>query len=77
MEFRVDILNYGRYGCVAKEPRTGLSGAGDTEEEALADLRLELRNHMRHDYIPPDEGPVRSLRTIVIEGEGRVYPRQA
>lgn len=66
MKFRAEILDYGRYGCVAKEPRTGLSGAGDTKKEALRDLRRKLRRYMEHDYIPPDEGPVRSYRTIII-----------
>lgn len=66
MKFRVEILNYGRHGCVAKEPRTGLSGEGDTEEEALEDLCAQLRNHVEQAYIPPDEGPVRDIRTITI-----------
>lgn len=66
MEFRVDILNYGRHGCVAKEPRTGLSGAGYTEENAVAELQEKLRDHMRYDYIPPEEGPVRTIRTITL-----------
>lgn len=66
MKFRVEILNYGKHGCLAKEPRTGLSGAGDTEEEALEDLRTQLRNHREQAYIPPDEGPVRHIRTITI-----------
>jgi hypothetical protein len=66
MEFRIEILDYGRYGCVAKEPRTGLSGSGDTEEEALDDLRLRLWIYLEHDFVPPEEGPVRSIKTITV-----------
>lgn len=66
MKFRAEISDYGKYGCVAKEPRTGLSGAGDTKKEALKDLRSKLRKYARSHYIPPEEGPVRSIRTITL-----------
>lgn len=64
VEFRVEILDYGRYGCVVKEPRTGLSGEGDTEEQAMDDLRRKLWSHIEYDFVPPEEGPVRSIKTI-------------
>lgn len=66
MELRVEILDYGRYGCTVKEPRTGLSGDGDTREEALDDLRRKIRTFVEFDYIPPADGPVRTIETITI-----------
>jgi hypothetical protein len=65
VEFTIEILDYGRHGVVVKEPRTGLSGEGDTEEEATDDLRLKIWIRMEYDdYVPPEEGPVRSIKTI-------------
>lgn len=66
MEFRVDVFDYGRYGCTVKEPRTGLFGEGDTKEEAMDDLRRKLWSHMTYDYVPPEEGPLRSIETITV-----------
>lgn len=66
MEFLVDVFDYGRYGCTVKEPRTGLSGEGDTKEEALDDLRRKLWSHVEYDIVPPAEGPTRSIETITI-----------
>lgn len=66
MELRVEILDYGRYCCTVKEPRTGLSGEGDTREEALDDLLRKLWTFVELDYIPPAEGPVRTIETITI-----------
>lgn len=66
MEFTVEVLDYGRFGCTAKEPRTGLSGEGDTREEAVDDLRRKLWSHIEFDFVPPAEGPVRSIEKITI-----------
>lgn len=66
MEFTVDVFDYGRHGFTVKEPRTGLSGEGDTEEEAMDDLRVKLWFHIEYDFVPPAEGPARSIRNIII-----------
>lgn len=66
MEFTVEVFDYGRYGCTVKEPRTGLSGEGDTKEEAMDDLRRKLWSHIEYDFIPPEEGPTRSIEKITI-----------
>lgn len=66
MEFRVDVFDYGRYGCTVKEPRTGLSGEGMDKEEAMDDLRRKLWSHIEFDLVPPDEGPLRTIETITI-----------
>ena len=66
MELTVEISDYGRYGCTVKEPRTGLSGEGDTKEEAMDDLRRKLWTFVEYDYVPPAEGPTRSIETITI-----------
>jgi hypothetical protein len=66
VEFTVDVLDYGRHGVIAKEPRTGLTGSGDTREEALDDLRRQLWYRIDCDDIPPAEGPVRSIETITV-----------
>lgn len=66
MELAVEISDYGRYGCTVKEPRTGLSGGGDTKEEALDDLRRKLWSFIEYDCIPPAESPVRTIETITI-----------
>lgn len=66
MEFRVEILDYGRHGIVVNEPRTGLCGEGDTKEEALDDLRRKIWSYAEYDFIPPEEGPARSIETITI-----------
>jgi hypothetical protein len=66
VEFTVEVFNYGRYGCTVKEPRTGLSGEGDTKEEALDDLRRKLWSHIEYDFVPDDDGPVRSIEKITI-----------
>jgi len=66
VEFTVEVFDYGRYGCTIKEPRTGLSGEGDTKEEALDDLRRKLWSHIEYDFMPDDDGPVRSIEKITI-----------
>lgn len=66
VEFTVEAFDYGRYGCTVKEPRTGLSGEGDTKEEALDDLRRKLWSYVEYDIVPPTEGPTRSIETITI-----------
>lgn len=66
MELRVDVFDYGRHGVTVKEPRTGLSGEGDTKEEAMDDLRRKLWSHVEYDFIPPADGPIRTIETITI-----------
>lgn len=66
MEFSVDVFDYGRYGCTVKEPRTGLSGDGDSKEEAMDDLRRKLWHFVEYDYVPPVEGPVRTIETMTL-----------
>lgn len=68
MEFRIEILDYGRFGVVAKEPRTGLCAEGVTREEVRQRITDLLREHLvvSQGYIPPDDGPVRTIETIVI-----------
>jgi hypothetical protein len=66
VEFTVEVFDYGRYGCTVKEPRTGLSGEDDTKEEALDDLRRKLWSHIEYDFVPDDDGPVRSIEKITI-----------
>lgn len=66
MEFRVEILDYGRHGVVAKEPRTGLCGEGATKDAALDELKQRLRHHIEHDFVPPADGPVRSIQTVTV-----------
>lgn len=66
MEFTVEVLDYGRHGVTVKEPRTRLFGEGDTEEEAMDDLRRKLWSHIEYDFVPPEEGPTRSIKKITI-----------
>ena len=66
MEFRVETLDYGRHGAVAKEPRTGLMGQGMTEEAAIEDLKSQLLLWMQNDVVPDAEGPKRSIKTITV-----------
>lgn len=62
MEFRVEFLDYGRYGVSAREPRTGLCAGGRTREEARAEITRLLREY--DGYLPPDDGPDRSIEII-------------
>lgn len=66
MEFRVHVFDYGRSGTFVKEPRTGLTGEGETREDALDDLSRRLKEHMRYDFVPPAEGPVESIVTLTV-----------
>jgi hypothetical protein len=66
VELRVEVFDYGRHGVTVKEPRTGLFGEGDTKEEAMDDLRRKLWSHIEYDFVPPDDGPLRSIETITI-----------
>lgn len=66
MEFTVEVLDYGRHGVLVKEPRTRLVGEGGTKQEALDDIRRKLEERMTYDYIPPADGPARSIETITV-----------
>ncbi len=66
MEFTVELLNYGRHGTVAVEPRTGLRACGADESEARTEMEWLLRDHAAGHYVPPAGEPVRSLITIRI-----------
>lgn len=66
MQFRVEFLNYGRFGVVAFEPRTRVRISGDTLEKAQDNMRQALREYMETDYVPPQDGPYRTIETIEI-----------
>lgn len=66
MDFTVEFLDYGRHGVTANEPRSKLQGKGETKEEAADDLRRQLWQKIEYDYIPPAEGPIRSIETLTI-----------
>lgn len=66
MDFTVEFLDYGRHGVNAKESRTGLEGNGMTKEEAADDLRRKLWHRQEYDYIPPADGPIRSIEILTI-----------
>jgi hypothetical protein len=66
VEFAVRVLDYGRHGVIAKEPRTRCTGEGATAEEALDDLRRQLWTFIEHDFVPPAEGPVESIVNITV-----------
>lgn len=66
MQFRVEFLNYGRFGVVAFEPRTRVRVEGDTVEQAQENMRLALKEFMENDYVPPQDGPYRTIETIEI-----------
>lgn len=66
MDIRVDILDYGRHGVLVKEPRSGLSASGQDKGEALERFRQLFAVYVEQTYLPPDDGPVRSIETITI-----------
>lgn len=60
------IFDYGRHGVTVKEPRTRLVVCGDTKDEALDALRVELARRIELDDVPPPDGPVRSIENITV-----------
>lgn len=64
MEFSIEILDYGRYGVVAREPRTRLEAWGSDRDEARKEIVRRLRDY--DGYLPPDEGPIRAIETVKI-----------
>jgi hypothetical protein len=69
MEFTVEVKDYGRHGVTVKEPRTNLTGMGDTKEAAMDDLVIQLWIYLEnHDnYVPDADGPVRTIETIQVQ----------
>lgn len=66
MEFEVQFLNYGRHGVVAKEPRTSLRVEARDHQEARDEMTRLLKEYAGSNYVPPADGPVRTIETITI-----------
>ena len=66
MEFEVLFLNYGRHGVVVKESRTGLQVEARDHDEARDEMTRLLSDYARDNYVPPADGPVRSIEIITV-----------
>lgn len=62
----VEVLDYGRFGCMVKEFCMGFFGEGDIREEVMDDFWRKFWSYIEFDFVLLVEGLVCSIEKIII-----------